>query len=123
MDCYFDNSATTQAYPEVAQIMSKILLEDYGNPSAQYSIGFIAKRYINESLKAVAKLINSEDDEIVFTSGGTEADNNALMYKTGDLCKLLPSGEIEYLERIENQVKIIFGKDAKTLKKYISQII
>ena len=82
MYLYFDNAATTRPDGEVCEAMMKCL-GDYGNPSAQYSIGFTAKRYINESLKAVARLINSEDDEIVFTSGGTEADNNALMYMYG----------------------------------------
>ena len=43
MECYLDNSATTQAYPEVAQIMSKMLLEDYGNPSSMHNKGMDAE--------------------------------------------------------------------------------
>lgn len=79
MDCYFDNSATTQAYPEVAQIMSKILLEDYGNPSSMHNKGMEAEVYIRHAREAIAKTLKVDDRCILFTSGGTESDNMALI--------------------------------------------
>lgn len=108
MYLYFDNAATTRPDGEVCEAMMKCL-EDYGNPSAQYSIGFTAKRYINESLKAVARLINSEDDEIVFTSGGTEADNNALMYMYG-----FPKGKSLVTSGIEHPAVLNMCKRLET---------
>lgn len=79
MDCYFDNSATTQAYPEVAQIMSKILLEDYGNPSSMHNKGMEAEVYVRHAREAIAKTLKVDDRCILFTSGGTESDNMALI--------------------------------------------
>jgi len=79
MECYLDNSATTQAYPEVAQIMSKILLEDYGNPSSMHNKGMEAEVYVRHAREAIAKTLKVDDRCILFTSGGTEADNMALI--------------------------------------------
>lgn len=79
MECYFDNSATTQAYPEVAQVMSKILLEDYGNPSSMHNKGMEAEVYIRHARETIAKTLKVDDRCILFTSGGTESDNMALI--------------------------------------------
>ena len=79
MNCYFDNSATTQAYPQVAEIMSKILLEDYGNPSSMHIKGMDAEVYVRHARETIAKTLKVDDRNILFTSGGTESDNMALI--------------------------------------------
>lgn len=79
MNCYFDNSATTRAYPQVAEIMSKILLEDYGNPSSMHMKGMDAEAYVRHARETIAKTLKVDDRNILFTSGGTESDNMALI--------------------------------------------
>lgn len=79
MECYFDNSATTRAYPEVVEVMSKIMLEDYGNPSSMHNKGMDAEVYIRRSRETIAKTLKVDDRCILFTSGGTESDNMALI--------------------------------------------
>ena len=79
MQCYLDNSATTKVYPEVANLINKIMLEDYGNPSSVHTKGVDAEKYVNEATKRVAKALKVNEKEIIFTSGGTESDNLALI--------------------------------------------
>ena len=78
-EIYLDNSATTQVYPEVAALMSKIMLEDYGNPSSMHTKGVEAERYVTAAYKQVAKALKVTEKETLFTSGGTESDNLALI--------------------------------------------
>lgn len=75
---YLDNNATTPLAPEVYEAMKPYLLEDYGNASSIHWYGQRAKAAIEKAREQVAKLINARPSEIVFTSGGTESDNNAL---------------------------------------------
>ena len=75
---YFDNSATTRIKEEVFQEMIPYLSLEYGNPSSIYSIGRSAKRAVNEARKRVASLLNCKQEEIYFTSCGSESDNMAL---------------------------------------------
>lgn len=75
---YMDNSATTPLNPQVLKKMKPYLHEEYGNASTPYTLGIHAKRAIEEARKNVAKLINAEENEIYFTSGGTESDNTAI---------------------------------------------
>ena len=79
MQCYLDNSATTKVYPEVAELMNKIMLEDYGNPSSVHTKGVEAEKYVTEATKHIAKALKVSEKEIIFTSGGTESDNLALI--------------------------------------------
>jgi cysteine desulfurase len=72
---YLDNAATTSLYPEVIQEMMQILQSDFGNPSSTHSFGLKSKSIIEFSRKSIAKLLNATSQEIVFTSGGTEANN------------------------------------------------
>jgi cysteine desulfurase len=78
MSIYLDNAATTPLDPEVFEAMKPFLLEDYGNPSSTHSHGRRVKAAIESARKKVAELLNCTPGEIIFTSGGTEADNAIL---------------------------------------------
>ena len=79
MEAYFDNSATTRCYPEVAEIVVKTMTEDFGNPSAMHLKGVEAEKYVKEATKTIAGILKVQEKEILFTSGGTESDNLALI--------------------------------------------
>lgn len=78
-EVYLDNSATTQAYESVGEIVRKVMCEDYGNPSSMHAKGVAAEKYIKEAKETLAKLWKVQEKEIFFTSGGTESDNLALI--------------------------------------------
>lgn len=78
-EIYLDNSATTMAYPEVGELVRKVMCEDYGNPSSMHRKGVEAERYIKEAKETLARLWKVQEKEIFFTSGGTESDNLALV--------------------------------------------
>lgn len=78
MEIYLDNSATTRCFDEVADLMTKIMCEDYGNPSSLHRKGVQAERYLHYAKETIAKNLKVNEKEIFFTSGGTEADNLAL---------------------------------------------
>jgi cysteine desulfurase len=75
---YLDYAATTPTHPEVVQAMLPYFTENFGNPSSIYSYGQESREAMESARAKVAKLIHAQDDEIVFTGGGTEADNYAL---------------------------------------------
>ncbi len=75
---YMDNSATTPARKEVVEEMIPYLTENFGNPSSIYEIGKISKHAIDKARKKVADALGAEENEIYFTSGGTESDNWAI---------------------------------------------
>ena len=79
MEAYLDNAATTKVYESVANIMVKTLLEDYGNPSSLHIKGLEAERYIRNTKEIIAKHLKVEEKEIIFTSGGTESNNMAII--------------------------------------------
>ncbi|MBQ8949896.1 MAG: cysteine desulfurase [Eubacterium sp.] len=79
MEVYFDNSATTKVYPEVRDIMLKVMDEDYGNPSSLHLKGVQAEHYIKDSADIISKVLKCMPDEIIFTSGGTESNNLAII--------------------------------------------
>ncbi len=85
MNVYLDNAATTQLLPEVADAMHRVLLENYGNPSSTHSHGRSAKTLVETARKTIAKQLNAHPSEIVFTSGGTEADNMVIRCAVRDL--------------------------------------
>jgi cysteine desulfurase len=82
---YLDNASTTQVHPEVIQEMTKVLSEDYGNPSSTHSFGRNAKSILELSRKSIAKQLNASAQEIIFTSCGTEANNWILRSAVRDL--------------------------------------
>lgn len=79
MEIYLDNSATTMAFREVTELVSKIMYVDYGNPSSMHMKGVQAENYVKEAKETLAGLLKVQEKEIFFTSGGTESDNWALM--------------------------------------------
>ena len=79
MEAYLDNSATTRVFPEVAELMTKIMCDDYGNPSSLHMKGVQAEQYLRYARDTLAGLLKAGEKEIIFTSGGTEADNLALI--------------------------------------------
>ena len=82
---YLDNASTTALRPEVIQEMTKVLTEDYGNPSSTHSLGRTAKNILELSRKSIAKNLNATAQEIIFTSCGTEANNWILRSAVKDL--------------------------------------
>lgn len=79
MEAYLDNSATTMAYPEVGELVYKVMCRDYGNPSSMHRKGVDAEHYVKGAKESLAKLMKVNVKEIFFTSGGTESDNLALI--------------------------------------------
>jgi cysteine desulfurase len=75
---YLDYNATTPLHPEVVEAMLPYLREHYGNPSSVHWYGVQARRAVDKARTQVAGLLNSDPDEIVFTSGGSEANNAAV---------------------------------------------
>src|SRR5688500_14942770 len=78
MRIYFDHNATTPLERSVVEVMTTVLQEDFGNASSVHYFGQRAKARLDDARSALGVLIGAEPSEIVFTSGGTEADNFAL---------------------------------------------
>src|SRR3989337_3516524 len=98
MRIYLDNAATAPLDPEVFEAMKPFMLEDYGNPSSTHAHGRKVRAAIESARKKIAELLHCTPGEIIFTSGGTEADNTIL---TGSLqtygIKNIISSPIEHL--------------------------
>ncbi|MBC7529109.1 MAG: cysteine desulfurase [Chthonomonadaceae bacterium] len=75
---YLDHAATTPVRPEVIEAMMPYFTEAYGNPSTLYSVGMSAREAVEDAREAIAETLNATPEEIVFTSGGTEANNSAI---------------------------------------------
>lgn len=79
MFVYLDNSSTTKPYDEAVKAMTRVLEEDFGNPSSLHLLGVAAEKYIKAAGKSFANSIGASEDEVYFTSCGTESDNMALL--------------------------------------------
>ncbi len=79
INCYLDNAATTAVLPEVLNTMEKLFTEDYGNPSSLHKKGFEAERRLSGAKAALAQYLKCSEKELIFTSGGTESDNMAII--------------------------------------------
>lgn len=79
MEVYFDNSATTRVLEPVKEIVVKVMTEDYGNPSARHRMGMAAEQYVKEAAETIAGTLKVSAKEIIFTSGGSESNNMALI--------------------------------------------
>ena len=78
-EIYLDNAATTQVYPSVCEKMVEAMSKDYGNPSSLHMKGFTAEQYVKEAKKTIASILKVDVKELVFTSGGTESNNMAII--------------------------------------------
>ncbi|WP_309641325.1 cysteine desulfurase family protein [Flavobacterium sp.] len=110
---YLDNAATTSIHPEVILEMTRVMQEDYGNPSSTHSFGRQTKSVLELSRKSIAKSIHALSQEIVFTSGGTESNNWVLRNAVLSLkVARIISSRIEHhavlhtLEALQNEFKI-----------------
>lgn len=79
MECYLDNAATTRALPGVCELVAKVMYEDYGNPSSLHRKGMEGENYVRHAAGQIAKTLKCAPKNIIFTSGGTESNNMALI--------------------------------------------
>lgn len=79
MEAYLDNSSTTRVYARVCDKMMKVMEEEYGNPSSLHMKGFRAEQCVKEAREEIARSLRVSEKEIIFTSGGTESNNMALI--------------------------------------------
>lgn len=77
--CYFDHNATTPLAPEVAQVMADVLCNGFGNPSSVHQEGQAARQLLEGARRRIASIISADQTEIVFTGGGTESNNLAIL--------------------------------------------
>lgn len=97
MRVYLDNAATTTIAPEVVDVMVDVMRNDFGNPSSTHFYGRQVKALIETSRRKIAGYLNCSSSEIIFTSGGTEADNMALFSAVHDLgIKRIITSSIEH---------------------------
>ncbi|QBQ40143.1 cysteine desulfurase family protein [Sphingobacterium psychroaquaticum] len=110
MKVYLDNAATTPLDPEVIKVMTETMQENYGNPSSIHAHGRQVKTIVEKARKTVAHLLKASPAEIFFTSGGTEADNMAIVRSIMDLgIKHAITSPVEHhavLHTLEEQEKL-----------------
>ena len=124
MQAYLDNSATTKCAPQVVDVCVKVMQEDYGNPSSKHMKGVEAENYIKDAKETIAKTLKCQDKEILFTSGGTESNNMAIigtamankrkvsvMYTNNEIGAVEPIEEIGHIVKSYNP-DIVFHVDA-----------
>ena len=78
MDVYFDNAATTRVYEPAAELVTSLMLNEFGNPSSLHDKGVEAERYVRGARETFASLLKLKDNELIFTSGATESNNMAI---------------------------------------------
>lgn len=88
---YIDNSATTRSFPEAAEVAKKYMTKQYFNPAGAYSPAVASEHDVNAARNRIASVLRAEGDEIIFTSGGTESNNMAIL---GTLRAMRGSGRI-----------------------------
>lgn len=111
-EIYLDNAATTPMSPKVIDVISNEMKNNFGNASSTYELGRIARHTIDKSRNVVAKAINAEEHEIIFTSGGSESNNNAILetaYSRKNIGKKIITTKIEHpsvlnpMRKLENE--------------------
>ena len=79
MEAYFDNAATTRCSDGAREVMVRALSEDYGNPSSLHQKGMEGENYIRTAAKHISRTLKASESELIFTSGGTESNNLAIL--------------------------------------------
>lgn len=79
MEAYLDNSATTKVADEVVDLCVKVMKEDFGNPSSKHMVGVKAENYVKDAKQMICNVLKCNEKEIIFTSGGTESNNMAII--------------------------------------------
>ncbi len=79
MEAYLDNAATTKVFSQVKDVMIQVMEEDFGNPSSKHTKGMEAEKYITQAREQIAASLKCQPKEIIFTSGGTESNNMAMI--------------------------------------------
>ena len=103
---YLDNNATTRVAPEVFEEMKPFLSDLYGNPSSIHTFAGGVRKYIDKAREQVAALLGSEPEEIIFTGGGSESDNTAIM---GALELAGPDKRHVIITRVEHEAVLEVG--------------
>ena len=125
---YFDNAATTRMDDRVLETMVPYMKDSFGNANGKYSIGYEARKAVNEARKQAAAMLGAEPDEIYFTSGGTEGNNtvirgflgNAMLCNDGTACssdynsRIIISDEFEH-DSVLQTLKDVEKNDVKTV--------
>ena len=113
MNVYLDNAATTPIAPEVIEAMVPVLYNNFGNASSTHAFGRQAKALLENSRRSIAQVLNCSPSELIFTSGGTEADNMALRAAVTQLgVKRIITTAIEHhavghtVEALKNELQI-----------------
>ena len=104
---YFDNAATTKMDPSVIDVVSSVMVENYGNASSTHSFGRASRTIVEKARKSIANEFNVTPNEIFFTSGGTEGDNTILVSAVKDLgVKTIITSKIEH-KAVLNVVELL----------------
>lgn len=108
---YFDNNATTCVSESVFNCMVPYLTEKYGNPSSMYGFGATLKTIINDSRKSIANLINADENQIIFTSGGSESNCTAISsgLQSNDNRRKIISSCVEHASIMEQLKKLQYS--------------
>ncbi len=112
MTVYFDNASTTQVRDDVVHAMTSALRETYGNPSSTHTMGRAAKSMLDDARQTVASALGATPEEVYFTSGGTEADNWALL----GAAEALPKNRRHMITSSAEHAAVL--KSAEALEKF-----
>ena len=113
---YFDNASTTKVNPEVIEVITNSMKEVYGNPSSTHSLGRKAKVAIETARNSISKIMGCKPKEIIFTSGGTEADNAIIFNAVNNLkVQRIISSPIEHHAVLDTLLKIEKEKLAEVI--------
>lgn len=121
---YFDNSATTQPYKEVIELIAKLMSEEFGNSSSLHTLGLRAERLLEETRDKLATTIKAKPEELIFTSGGTESVNMALrgtaeiLKRTGKHVLSSPVEHAASLESLKELERIGYEIEYLEVDKY-----
>ena len=113
---YFDNASTTKVNPEVIEVITNSMKEVYGNPSSTHSLGRKAKVTIETARNSISKIMGCKPKEIIFTSGGTEADNAIIFNAVNNLkVQRIVSSPIEHHAVLDTILRIEKEKLAEVI--------